>query len=425
MDNMSVLLVSVGGSPEPVIYSIEKHQPQVVIYFCSRDSRQQVRAEIEPKLQHRLLDAATITTPDEQSLVVSVQELVRKLPQILADLRRGYDQLQADFTGGTKVMAAAVVLALADKGCRYSYVGGAGRDKKGLGEVLGGQEKILYSDNPWDVLGRETLNLFALYFNRCRFHSAADVARRAMLRTDELRPVFETLVQLAEAYERWDAFDHGAAGNLLARCLTPLKTLPFLGVGQDLTQCFAQAIEADVARVRKIKNDLFTMEGKAKQPSDGQALILDLLANAVRRAEREHKYDDAVARLYSAVEKIAKIRLFVDHGINNSKVSPEQVPEALREELFTGLDADGKGCFKFPLYRSFHLLEGLGDGLGQNYRNNEDDMRKVLDIRNSSLLAHGFATVSEESYLKLLQIALDFCGISRAQLPGFPELPES
>jgi len=424
MDDMSVLLVSVGGSPEPIIYSIEKQQPQKVIYFCSRDSRQQVRSEIEQKLNHRLLDTAVITTPDEQSLLVSVQELVHELPRILADLRCSYDQLQADFTGGTKAMAAAVVLALADRGCRYSYVGGTGRDKKGLGEVLAGQERILYSDNPWDALGREPLKLFALHFNRCRFHSAADVAQQAMLRTDKLKPLFATLVQLANAYSRWDAFSHSAADGLLSGCLKPLQTLPYLEEGQELSRCFAHSIEADVARVRQIKNDMLTMEGKAKQPGDGQALILDLLANAVRRAEREHKYDDAVARLYSAVEKIAKIRLFVDHGINNSKVSPEQVPETLRDELFAGLDADNKGCFKFPLYRSFHLLEGLGNELGQNYRHNEDDLRKVLDIRNGSLLAHGFVAVSEESYFKLLQIALDFCGISRDQLPSFPELPE-
>ena len=50
------------------------------------------------------------------------------------------------------------------------------------------------------------------------------------------------------------------------------------------------------------------------------------------------------------------------------------------------------------------------------------DLHKVLSIRNTSLMAHGFQPVSEETYGKLLQIALSFLELSADQLPRFPVL---
>jgi CRISPR-associated protein (TIGR02710 family) len=419
-----VLLVSVGGSPTPIVYSINHHKPDAVIYFCSRDSRSLIKKDIEPGLQHTLIDSDKITTPDEQNLFVSVQKLVSELPQVLADMGLGFEHLQADFTGGTKAMAAAVVLALADRGCNYSYVGGVGRDKAGLGVVLDGREQLLYSDNPWDALGREPLKLFALHFNRCRFVSATDVARRAAERTDRLKPLFDTLAKLAEGYGRWDDFDYKGAGGLLNPCRTPLRTLPGTEDGRELTRVFAAVLEDDLERLDSVKNDMQTMEGKSKTPSDGRALLLDLLANAVRRAEREHKYDDAVARLYSVIEKMAKIRLSCKYKINNSAVSEEDIPAAKREAILLGYSPDEKGLYKIPLHRSYLLLEALGDSLGEKYRTYEGELEKVLNIRNNSLLAHGYTLIKEATYRKLLQIALAFCGLDQENLPAFPKLPE-
>jgi len=55
-------------------------------------------------------------------------------------------------------------------------------------------------------------------------------------------------------------------------------------------------------------------------------LVWDLLANARRRAELEMKYEDALVRCYSAIEKAAKHELLKSHGIDNSAAAAEQVP---------------------------------------------------------------------------------------------------
>lgn len=417
------LLISVGGSPEPIIYSIDTNKPEKVIYFCSRDSRKEIRANIEPRLSHQLKDTQTITTPNEQSLYESVKVLIDELPDCLSDFGCDFKDLHADFTGGTKPMAAAIVLALADKGCPYSYVGGVGRDKEGLGVVLAGREQMLYTDNPWDALGRDALMLYAAHFNRCRFGSAQQVAQQAAARSDRLKPLFATLATLADGYGKWDNFDHKSASNLLSSCLTPLQSLPFLDVGQSLTQVFAHLLPATLEHLKQAKNDMLTLEGKSKESSDGRALLLDLLANAVRRAEREHRYDDAISRLYSVVEKSAKIQLKLMHGIDNSKV-PLSVLSEGRDDLQEGLVRNADGSCKLPLYRSFALLAALCDPLGELYLQEEVELKKVLDIRNNSLLAHGFNPVTQATYDKLLVIALRFCKVERNDLPDFPWFAE-
>ena len=418
------LLVSVGGSPQPVIYTIEHHHPEKLIFFCSRQSRAEVRSTIEPALSYRPRDIEIITTPDEQNLYESVTTLALKIAEVLELMGSDFTQLKADFTGGTKAMAAAVVLALADRGCDYSYVGGTSRDKEGLGVVLGGREQMLYSENPWDALGREPLKLFALHFNRCRFASAKEVAQLAALRSDKLKVLFSTLAKLAEGYGAWDNYALNTAQQQLNSCLGTLQTLPYLEQGRELTQVFAATLQTETERLQQLKNDMQTIEGKSKKPSDGQTLVLDLLANAVRRAEREHKYDDAVARLYSVIEKAAKIRLKTVFQIDNSAVTKEQLPPLKKELLIAGMTPAEDGRYKFPLYRSYQLLAALGDPLGQAYEAQEEELRKVMNIRNDSLLAHGFKSVSAETYHKMLHIALTFCGIEREHLPDFPRLPE-
>lgn len=421
----SCLLISVGGSAAPVIYSINQQRPSRVIYFCSRASRKEIRSKIEPELTHHILDHEIITTEDEQSLMESVRALVQDLPKCLKNLGCTFAQLKADFTGGTKPMAAAVVLALADRGCQYTYVGGVSRDKEGLGVVIDNREIMLHSDNPWDALGRDHLKIFALHFNRCRFTSAEHCARDAAKRCEALKPLFSTLAKLAEGYGLWDSFNYSSAIKSLQPCINPLQTLPCMQEGRDISSVFAAQLENDLERLNQIKNDMQALRGnKCKTRSDGATLLQDLLSNAVRRAEREHKYDDAVSRLYSVIEKSAKIRLCTAYAINNSCVAKEDIPSHAHNELYEYEAKDANGCVKLPLGKSFALLDALEDPLGTSFREKQRELEKVMDVRNNSLLAHGYNPVKESTYNDMLDIALSFCVLNKEDIPQYPDLPE-
>ena len=166
---------------------------------------------------------------------------------------------------------------------------------------------------------------------------------------------------------------------------------------------------------------------KIEKESDQKGFLLfcDLLANAQRRAYLENKYDDAIARLYRAMEAFAQYRLSSFYGIKTSNVKKDQIPESIREEFLKKyLDyEDGKEKIKLPLYASYLLLKEMGDSIGKKFfEKYETRIKKLLDLRNNSLLAHGFEPVKEKTYLDMYKVILEFSEISEEDLPKFPEL---
>lgn len=423
-----VLLVSVGGSSQPVIHSLNSQQPDYVIYFASRTSRAVIRQEIEPALRFSPEDHDIIVTPDEQNLVISVSALMNKLPQLLGDWGLDYDSVVGDYTGGTKTMSSALVLALSGKKCRYSYVGGTARDKEGLGVVIDGREQMLHLENPWDILAIEALRDIRLLFNRCRFRVVQELAERTADRVEINQSFFQALQYIAEGFYYWDTFQYKTAFASLRRGSGVLR--PFVdGHPSEELKLFSLQVADGLKQLENIQKDaaLFKSNPSRKdldpgQNADGHAIIIDLMANAVRRADIEFKYDDAVARLYSAIEKIAKTRLQIVHHLDNSDLDLGKLPKELSRQFEAENIVQSESKIQLPLHRSFSLLADLHDPTGLAYLDKEEDLRKILSIRNGSLLAHGFDPVSKETYSKLLFIALDFAKLSKEDLPQFPRL---
>jgi CRISPR-associated protein (TIGR02710 family) len=424
-EGQSVAVVSVGGSEQPIIYSLNERQPEFIIYFTSQNSRRIVRQKIEPALKYRPEDHEIITTPDEQNLVASVEILLRQLPAILSQWNVDFDCVIGDYTGGTKTMSSAVVMALAGKGCRYSYVGGTARDKGGLGVVIDGREQQLYLQNPWDVLAIDALRDIHLLFNGCRFRAVQDLAEQTARRVDEKRLFFLALKDISEGFYRWDNFQYAQALNLIKRGMNVFHPFVEGHSGRELRLFYTQVASSrdNLEMIQKdtllFKSNLSKKEREVVSQADGRATVIDLLANAVRRAEVDYKFEDAVARLYSAIEKMAKVRLKVAYQLDNSDLDIERLPRAMRDDY---LPEEPGEKIQLPLHRSYALLAGLGDPLGESYLDTQDELRKALNVRNMSLLAHGFEPVTEKTYRNLLEIALTFMGLKAEDLPRFPRM---
>ena len=149
----------------------------------------------------------------------------------------------------------------------------------------------------------------------------------------------------------------------------------------------------------------------------------DLISNARRRAELESKHDDAVARLYRVMEAIAQFKLKSTYGIDSSNVNENVIPVDVREEVVSRYRDNKDNKIKLGLYVSYDLLKRLDDPLGKSFFGfYEKEIRGLLDIRNNSILAHGFRSVSQDTYEKLLDVILKFSGIKREDLPEFPLL---
>jgi uncharacterized protein (DUF1499 family) len=82
-----------------------------------------------------------------------------------------------DYTGGTKVMTAALILATIGHPFRFNYVGGVrgGRNKDGLGAVVNGHEKMYPEMNPWLIFAEEERRQIVILFNRRRFSAAIQI----------------------------------------------------------------------------------------------------------------------------------------------------------------------------------------------------------------------------------------------------------
>lgn len=409
------MVLSVGGSPAPIVASLNAQQPQYVCFFVSADSRGAIESAVLPALLYRPRHHDWIETPSAEDLLACYEVLRQELPRLVLKWRVPLAEWVADYTGGTKTMSVALGLATIQTVGRYSYVGGIERTKEGLGVVVDGKERVLHLANPWDVLAVSARQRASLLFSRGRYEAAAEdydaVADRVSAAD---RGVLRALAMLARGYSEWDRFAHAEARALLSRSLATLE--PF-AVGSGSGDWLALA-----ASVRDHKDVLRKM-----QTEEGGGLrVADLIANAQRRGDLEARYDDAVARLYSALEMAARVALEQRHKIRASRVQPDQVPGTIREEFcqqYSKTDEKGNRFLKLPHYAAYRLLAELKDDLADRYFGRAKEAKALLDQRNSSILAHGDRPVGEKVYREFLPMVFDIVEVAEGDLPHFPSLP--
>ncbi len=421
----STLLVSVGGTPAPVIFSIRHCRPHQVIFFVSPGSRPMVTEAVLPALLQdpgRLPDHEFVVTPDEQDLGESVLTLLREVPTALKRLghaARSWPEL-VDYTAGTKTMSAALILASSKHPCRVIYIGTdtpLARSKGGLGIVLDGREKAFLQENPWNRIAWVEVRAAVELFNRGQYGNAAGVVESVVEKVDDptLARLYRVLAEVFEGFHCWDIFQHEDAKRLLGRNLQPLEDL-----AQSQQVVFPELKEFAV-RVRELHEVL----GRIRPRQLSWDIILDLLANARRRADLEHKYEDAVARCYAAVERIAQHRLKFAHGIDSSAAPAEQLPESVREEYrlkYETTDRQGRKVLRFGAVPALELLKTLGDDVGRRYGGMADRLRAHMDQRNRSILAHGFDPMDRDKFEALFADAVELLGVPPTDLWQFPGL---
>jgi CRISPR-associated protein (TIGR02710 family) len=418
MESRSIFLIcTVGGTPEPVVAAL-KHWRPLRIYFVPTP---QTRGDIETKIVSKAredgieLDAGrydVLELPDGQDLASCISRLRQLTPVVEDWAARGKTfQVVVDFTGGTKCMSAAVSLLASRWPCLFSYVGGGERTKGGVGVVVSGAEKIIYQANPWDALGHQAVDDFVVLFDEHAFAPAARVAERAKTRVDrpDRKRELAVLEQLAKAFDAWDRFQHKAASAAFDTVLKSGNDLRAV-LGSKTADRVLEFIEGVTPNLAELRT--------ATHPS--RYHVIDLLANAKRRKD-EGRIDDAVARLYRAIEALAQVALRERHGFETTeKVPLARLPETLRLQW----DPRAKdGVVPIGLQDAYALLAALKDPLAEGFTSaGLDSQKSPLSERNHSILAHGFKPVSGSVFDNLCGAALRLMGIDEASLPSFPIL---
>jgi CRISPR-associated protein (TIGR02710 family) len=424
------LLVSVGGAPGPIVFSIRQNRPEKILFFVSAGSRHLVSEKILPELLNdeprRLLDHEFIVTPDEQDVGACVFALMQDVPAALKRLGI-VDASWADFvdyTGGTKSMSAAMVWASSRFPCKMSYVGtptAEGRAKGGLGIVIDGRELCFLQENPWDRIAYIEAHSAIEIFNHGQYGNAAKMMKSLADRVTEDLParLFRTLAELFEGFYLWDIFNHKGAQNLLHKNLNALCLLA------DVPQILFPGLKEFAKAVK----DLVEILDGIKPGEMSWPLITDLLANAKRRAELEQKYEDAVARCYSVIEKSAQHELLSKHGIDTGNAKEELIPDQFREEYTrrykTLVRVPGKPAeqrTQFGLGAAMDLLRYFESTIGMRFSERKSIIQSHLAERNNSILAHGSQPMNYERYRDLFQDALYILNINESAITQFPVL---
>ena len=402
-----MMICSVGGTEQPVVHSLKAVEPESVVFYCSTGTSENVPGIIRecPFIRH----TAVVETADWEDIEFNLHLLYRELPAHVDRRGLGWDSVLVDYTGGTKTMGAALVLATVDKGVQYAYVSGDRRSGGGTGVVVDGTEKVLRKANPWNSIALKQRRDITSAWKFGRYGEAVRLCQEMKENVSSENPwkgIAGGLIPMFEAYGEWDRFRHRQALHLMKRARGMLHPYCFM----------SRPVKAAVIRLENHIRLLEPMAGGEAEKKRGY-LLQDLLANAVRRGS-EGRYDDAAARLYRALELAAQHRLRAGYSIDPGNCREEEVPESLREEyVHRYVSEDGR--LRFGLHASYSLLEALGDDMGRKYTRREQEIQQQLLLRNQSVLAHGLDPVTENGYDRMLRLVLELTQTEQTELPVF------
>ncbi|WP_411872053.1 TIGR02710 family CRISPR-associated CARF protein [Vulcanococcus limneticus] len=428
-----VLLVTVGGSPDPILKAVESHQPDEVVFICSappckQPSLDQVLGEGTP-CRHRVrCPGDGDETPDPADQNPEHWELrpnlVRQLnlqgfrpdlqiielpdPDDLAQIYRGirdfclhlqerfsHCELIGDYSGGTKAMSAGLVMALIERNAQLSFVVG---DRKDLVRIRQSEGTRAIAASPLRAsrLLQERLPLFLDEHRYDRAHGAVQEFldhHAAELSGDGIQAA-EQLLKVLEALILWDRFRWEEA-------LAVAETTELATTFPELIAWWQRVVASRQWLDRHEPTVAVT----------GYELVQDLLLNAARRGQRGW-LDDAVARLYRALELLAQTYILLERGydLNDAREEGYRVFE-------DGTPVPPDGVRK--LYSWLYRLEGR-EGLSACYGKQLAQMNRLLDVRNQSLLAHGLRPVAAQEWQSFQDRVANLVSESMASLSITP-----
>lgn len=377
MSRALVLTVGTGTRPDsdivqPLKKSVRNANPERVVFLVTSESEGFAR-RIRDGLRSSVGDATLInlTNPDD------IEQTFREALAALRSLRdEGYppEDVEADYTSGTKAMTAGLVLAAVAFGCAsLRYI--TGRREQGV--VVAGSERFL-SIPPVEVAAQRSIQTGMEFLRRFQYASVKEVLPRdaARLLSEYDARLCAGLAHLADAYEAWDRFQHG-------RFNPPYREVDF-SIAE--LQRF-QLPDGIAERVQGMHDARTSRRWQERWSLDHLA---DLWNNARRRID-EGRHDDAVARLYRLAEMLAQYELAHTFNVDTADVEPSKLPPGFdATALVSSRRREDK--IKLDLNLDYQVLHAFGSRLGDAFAAAKD-LPQLLSLRNTSILAHGVTPV--------------------------------
>jgi CRISPR-associated protein (TIGR02710 family) len=327
-------------------------------------------------------------------------------------------------------MRAGLVAAALNEGCTLNYVGTEnqnGRKDDGLGIVKDGYESHMKQTDPYDFFAISEEDRGIKFFNKYHFYAAIENFNEALKKTgdENHKNKFKIYKKLSQIYNSWDKFVEDNNGSLYLHLENVQEEIRSYSNNSIMTFDFLD----------KLNENLIFLKSKLKEKTSNQIdyYVIDLINNAERRL-KEGKYDDAIARLYRAIELIAQLNfanlgLMDEKKINDNKEFEYDLNAFERkynsykfEEITTKFgkfrkSGTVKNIYTPGLKGTYDLLKLLNQRLGlefsKKYYNKEKNeelsiFESTLKARNKSILAHGLQPVDKETVKILLNDTIFF-----------------
>lgn len=431
----TILIATVGGSCTPVVCAVRGYAPDYAVFICSGgprgsgklvDGAGDVCGEGGPRGRSIVAQTSLAAEQYAKVEIADVDDVGACVDAVMQAYARAFARgdaatVIADYTGGTKTMTAALVRVATGRYALRSRLSVVTGQRDNLRAVQDGTEMTTVHDSAMFAL-EEQWHVALRLFNGYHYASAdallAEITRHPT--SPALRRKTALLVALCRGFDAWDRFDHARALELLR----PQGTLigPFL---------------SDINTLAKAGQGLEAWGPPCMLP------VYDLLLNAERRAA-QGRHDDAVARLYRALELLAQNRLWGAHGIKTGNVDRAKVPawwlaarEGAKEQAGEAADIaatpqgqkEGGAPLRIGLRDGYRLLAALDDPVGRAFHEYETRLLTMLERRNQSILAHGTQPITATEYGVMQQPVADLvAGVIRetglkmrplAQFPAF------
>jgi hypothetical protein len=340
---MKAMIISVGGTPEPLVKSILENKPDFVCFLASQQSLDligEVKRQIKEQ-KHKLKDHKVICE-DINNLVHCYEKAVEcaeRVREVCADP----EEVVVDYTGGTKTMTAALAIATVGHGYQFSYVGGKERTKNGLGVVVSGTEVVETRVSPWKIFAVEEKKRISQFICSFQYEAAISTMKQTM---NVLEPgeqeLWSGIVETFTAYHAWDNFDQDLVSNARRRYLQSkyddavarlYRVLEMVGQieFEKLTGC--PTSDVDPGKLSESIREEYV--SRYQSPDDGK---IKLPLNATFRALKELGHHTG-ERFYQNEETFKKIMSarndsILAHGTQHIKKETYEKFAAVIEEHF-------------------------------------------------------------------------------------------
>ncbi|MCK9266685.1 TIGR02710 family CRISPR-associated CARF protein [bacterium] len=399
-----ILIITVGGSAEPILEFLEAYrQEAVLIYFICTGGPGKVSTsnlvdgdgDVFPapeKSNSCGIQIGKISNSRKNIIQRSgykgdytkvildnpddFEEVHLKISSTIREAKESGYKIISDFTGGTKTMSAVLaMLSVLDFDINLSLTTGQRKDTE---KVKGFSfSRIINLDS---ARVNQVFQQADILTQKYLYYSAEELFSR-LLRFGLQQNI---LTQVEEKYNKcialslWDRFDYTGAFKILS----------------DNPDLFPEGFK-------------YLLKIFDKSNCSSYEKVFDLFCNAERQAYNGY-YDNAVARVYRALELFAQIRLEKKYSIKTScleksidKVIDKEKWESKRRE-------DGK--IQIGLIDSYELLLELLDPVGNAYKDYKGELFNILNLRNNSKLAHGDNPVNSEQWDEFSDFFRSFIG---------------